>query len=549
MMNQLNHDALRAELKPAYDFIVCGAGSSGSVVARRLAEDTAARVLLLEAGGTDDVPAVIEVALHPTNHGTERDWGFQSEPNPLINGRQLAMSMGKVLGGGSGINLMVWARGHKSDWDFFAAEAGHPAWGYEAVLETYRQIEDWHGVADPLYRGTGGPVFVQPAPNPCPLVAATLAAAASVGVPTYENPNGRLMEADRGAAVTDVRLWAGRRHSVFHSYVFPYLDRPNLTVVTKAVVHRITFSNNRATGVEVVHDGVTRRIAADAEVVISLGAINTPKVLMQSGIGDQDHLGEFGIPVVQHLPGVGHNLQDHLGISCVWEYPEPVEPRNNMSEAVFFLAKAARAHGPEMFVCQTEIPMSSPENTARFGLPETGWALHGAVSHPKSRGRVRLTGAGACDPVRIDANSLSYPEDMRLTIECVNRMREIGNAAALRGFVKREVMPGDLESAELKNFIRNGGLSYWHQVGTAKMGRDTTSVVDAELRVYGVDGLRVADGSIMPRITTSNTMAPCVVIGERAAEFIRDCYPVPLPSPCQPLSSPVVTPTRPGVQT
>jgi choline dehydrogenase len=521
MMDRLNQNALRAELMPGYDFIVCGAGSAGSVVARRLAEDTAASVLLLEAGGSDDVPAVIEVALHPTNHGTERDWGFQSEPNPLINGRQLAMSMGKVLGGGSGINLMVWARGHKSDWDFFAAEAGDPAWGYEAVLGTYRSIEDWHGAADPSYRGTGGPVFVQPAPDPNPLVAASLAAAASVGVPTFENPNGRLMEADRGAAVTDVRLRAGRRHSVFHSYVYPYLNRANLTVVTEAVVHRIIFDNNRATGVEVSHDGVTRRIVADAEVVISLGAINTPKVLMQSGIGDQTHLREFGIPVVQHLRGVGHNLQDHLGISCVWEYPEPVEPRNNMSEAAFFLADAAGAHAPEMFVCQTEIPMSSPENATLFGLPDIGWALHGAVSHPKSRGRVRLAGAGACDPVRIEANSLSHPDDLRLTIACVNRMREIGNAAALRRFVKREVMPGDLESAELETFIRNGGLSYWHQVGTAKMGRDTMSVVDGELKVYGIDGLRVADGSIMPRITTSNTMAPCVVIGERAAEIIR----------------------------
>jgi choline dehydrogenase len=357
MLDRLNQNALRAELKPGYDFIeelkpgydfiVCGAGSAGSVVARRLAEDAAASVLLLEAGGSDDVAAVIDASLHWTNHGTERDWGFQSEPNPLINGRQLAMSMGKVLGGGSGINMMVWARGHRSDWDFFAAEAGDPAWGYKAVRGTYRRIEDWHGAADPSYRGTGGPVFVQPAPEPCPLVNASLAAAASVGVPTFENPNGRLMEADRGAAVTDVRLRAGRRHSVFRSYVFPYLNRANLTVLTEAVVQRITFDNNRATGVEVVHDGVARRIAADVEVVISLGAINTPKVLMQSGIGDETHLREFGIRVVQHLPGVGHNLQDHLGISCVWEYPEPVEPRNNMSEAVFFFADAAGAHAPK----------------------------------------------------------------------------------------------------------------------------------------------------------------------------------------------------------
>jgi choline dehydrogenase len=177
-----------------------------------------------------------------------------------------------------------------------------------------------------------------------------------------------------------------------------------------------------------------------------------------------------------------------------------------------------------MFVCQGEVPISTPENTARFGLPEIGWILHGAVSHPKSRGRVRLTGAGPADPVRIDANSLSHPDDLRLTIACVGRMREIGNAAALRHLAKREVMPGGLDGAEVETFIRHGGLSYWHQVGTAKMGRDPMSVVDAELKVYGIDGLRVADGSIMPRVTTGNTMAPCVVIGERAAEFIRGSH-------------------------
>jgi choline dehydrogenase len=511
----------RAGLKPTYDFIVCGAGSSGSVVARRLAEDPVANVLLLEAGGSDEVPAVVDATQHWTNQGTERDWGFQAEPNPLINGRRLQMSMGKVLGGGSGINPMIWARGHKADWDFFAAEAGNSAWGYESVLELYRQIENWHGAPDPCYRGTGGPVFVQPAPDPNPLVAASLEAAASVGIPTYENPNGRLMETDRGAAVTDVRFREGRRESVFRSYVYPYLDRPNLTLLTHAVVQRLTFDRTRVTGVEILHDGVTSRIAANLEVVMSLGAINTPRVLMQSGVGDGNHLRDWGIPVIQHLPGVGQNLQDHLGLQCVWEYPEPVQPRNNMTEGVFFWADTAGALGPEMFVCQGEIPISTAENTLRFGLPEIGWVLHGAVSHPKSRGRVSLTGNGAADPVRIDANSLSHPDDMRLAIACVGGMREIGNATALRPFVKREVMPGDLCRAELENFIRDGAVSYWHQVGTAKMGRDEMSVVDAELKVYGIEGLRVADGSIMPRLTTSNTMAPCVVIGERAAEFIQ----------------------------
>jgi choline dehydrogenase len=517
----VNQQKLAADVKPRYDFIVCGSGSSGSVVARRLAENADVSVLLLEAGGTDEVPSVMEANQWPMNIGSERDWSFQGQPNPRVNGRSIPFSMGKALGGGSSINVMVWSRGHKDDWDFFASEAGDPAWSYESVLKIYRRIEDWHGSPDPKYRGTGGPVFVEPAPNPNPLAPATVEGARSIGIPTFENPNGRMMELDGGAAISDVRARDGKRQSVFRSYVFPYMDRPNLTVLSEALVTRVTFEGKRATGVEISYRGKTQQIQARLEVVLSLGAIHTPKVMMQSGIGDQTELQRLGIPVVQHLPGVGQNFQDHVAFDCVWEYREALPPRNTMSEAILFWKSKAGLDSPDLFACQAEVPKSTQENAARFGLPAAGWTLFGAVSHPKSKGHLRLTGRDPSDPIHIEANTLADPEDMKAAIACVKLCREIGNSTPLRPFVKREVMPGNLKGAELERFIRDAATSFWHETCTAKMGRDEMSVVDGKLKVYGVQNLRVADGSILPRITTGNTMAPCVIIGERAGEILQ----------------------------
>jgi choline dehydrogenase-like flavoprotein len=517
---RVNQKKLTAELKAHYDFIVCGSGSSGSVVARRLAENPYVSVLLLEVGGSDNVPSVADASQWALNLGSERDWGFYAQPNPHLNGRVIPMNMGKVLGGGSSINVMTWARGHKSDWDFFASEAGDPAWSYASVLKIYRRIEDWHGAPDPKYRGTGGPVFVQPAPAPSPIAFAMFDGARSVGIPRFEHQNGRMMEGEGGASVTDVRACDGKRHSVFRSYVFPYMDRPNLTVLTHALVTRVTFEGKRATGVEISHTGSTHRIGAGLEVVLSLGAIHTPKVLMQSGIGDQAELQRFGIPVVQHLPGVGQNFQDHPGFSCVWEYLEALPPHWT-SQTTFFWKSESAMESPDLQTFQPQFPLSSAENAARFGLPASGWSFFGAVVRPKSRGRIRLTGSNPLDPVHIDANFLSHPDDLKAARACVDLCREIGNSAALRPFAKREVMPGNLQGAELEHFIRDAAVTYWHQSCTAKMGRDAMSVVDGNLRVYGIDNLRIADGSIMPRVTTGNTMAPCVIIGERAGEMLK----------------------------
>jgi choline dehydrogenase len=276
-----------------------------------------------------------------------------------------------------------------------------------------------------------------------------------------------------------------------------------------------------------VYNGQTHRVSAGLEVVLSLGAIQTPKVLMQSGIGDEAELHRLGIPVVQHLPGVGQNFQDHVAVDCVWEYREALPPRNNLGEVTFFWRSSSERDAPErdapdVQTCQVEVPVSSAENAARFGLSAiSGWTTRGGVVRPKSRGHLRLTGPNPLDPIEIEANFLSHPDDLKALIACVDLCREIGNSAALRPFTKREVMPGDLKGAALGRFIRDAVITYSHETCTAKMGRDARSVVDGQLRVYGIDHLRIADGSIMPRVTTGNTMAPCIIIGERAAEILR----------------------------
>ncbi|BBX62991.1 choline dehydrogenase [Mycobacterium saskatchewanense] len=516
-----NQRWLGSELKPQYDFIVCGSGSSGSVVARRLAENPNASVLVLEAGGPDEGPEITEPGMWLANLGSERDWNFTAEPNCHLNGRAIPYAMGKVLGGGSSINVMVWARGHKTDWDYFASEAKDQRWSYDSVLAIYRAIEDWHGDPDPEHRGIGGPVYVAPAAEPSPIAHAGLEAGCSVGIPAFPSQNGSLMESAGGGSMVDVRIRDGQRESVFRSYLFPVMDRPNVTVLTGALVTRVTFDAARATGVEFLRDGKLHRVGAGSEIVLSLGAIHTPKVLMQSGVGDQSHLQSHGIRVVQHLPGVGRNLQDHPGFSCVWESKEPLAWRNSGGDVTFFAKSDSRLESPDLQAYQLEFPFSSTENATRYRVPEAGWAMYGAVVRPKSRGHICLTGADPTDPVKIHAGLMSRPEDLKAAIACIEMCREIGNSPKLRRFSKREVMPGKLDNAELVRFIRNEVTTYHHQTCTAKMGCDSMSVVDGSLKVYGLQGLRIADGSIMPRVTTGNTMAPCVIIGERAGQILR----------------------------
>jgi choline dehydrogenase len=514
-----NQRRRREALPGRYDFIVCGAGSSGSVVARRLAENPAVQVLLIEAGGSDEVASVMDPAAWPANLGGATDWGFVAEPNPHLHGRALPMSMGKVLGGGSSINVMVWARGHRSDWDGLAEATGDDTWGYETVSGIFRDIENWRGRPDPRHRGSGGPVHVQPSPNPGPAALALLAAAQHNGIPTYDSQNGAMMEGEGGCALTDVLIRNGKRHSIFRAFTYPYLDRPNLTLLTGTHVTRVVVERGRAVGVEAIHDGKPLRLDAAREVVLSLGAFQTPAVLMRSGIGEEAELRRHGIPVVQHLPGVGRNLQDHVAFPCIWEYREPIAPRNSGSEATLHWKSGPSLKNPDLLLCQVEFPVASAEMAHR-GVPQHGWTMFAGLGLPKSRGRVTLRSADPLAPPRLELNHLSDSDDMKAALACVELCRALGNSASFAPLVAREAMPGKLSADEMDRFVRDAAVTYWHPTCSARMGYDEMSVVDCRLRVYGVEGLRVADGSVLRRITTGNTMAPCVLVGEKAARAI-----------------------------
>ena len=518
-----NQAGLREHLRREFDFIVCGAGSSGSVVAARLAEDRNAQVLLLEAGGSDEMPAITEPGQWPLNLGSSNDWAFQGEPAATLNGRRLPLSMGKTLGGGSSINVMVWARGHKADWDYFAAESGDSAWGYQSVLDYYRRIEDWQGQADPLRRGRGGPVHVEQPASPQPIAGALLDAAAAMGIPTFASPNGEMMEAAGGAAIADLRIRDGKRQSVYRSYTYPRMNQSNLTVLTDALVTRVILDCKKAVGIEAMVGGQLLRFAARCEVVLSLGALHTPKVLMQSGIGPQQELSLHGIKTVQHLPGVGQNHQDHLAFGCTWEYLEPQGVGGSGCEATIYSKSDSRLSAPDLLHCQLEFAVPSPQEVG-IDPPEHGWSMFAGLAQPKSRGQLRLSGADPSDPILIELNSLSEPEDLAAAFKTIELCRELGNSDSFRSLVKGEVAPLQRDRLGMERFIRNSAITYWHQSCTAKMGRDAMSVVDAQLRVYGIDNLRIADASILPRIPVGNIMAPCVVVGERAADMIRAAH-------------------------
>jgi choline dehydrogenase len=515
---------LSSALQSHYDFIVCGSGSSGSVVARRLAESPEVSVLLLEAGGADDVPSVMNANDWRLNLGSERDWKFVDTPNPALNGRAIPLSMGKVLGGGSSINAMYWVRGHKNDWDFFASEAGDAAWNYESVKQIYRRIEDWQGEPDAEYRGAGGPVYVRPTEIK-PVGSAMFEAMRSMAIPVFASLNGSLAESDGGGSKAELINQGGKRQSIFRSYTWPYMDQPNLTVLPHAVVTRLLLADRQATGVEVAFAGKLHRLGADCEVVLSLGAIHTPKLLLQSGIGDAAQLKRLGIAVIQHLPGVGQNFQDHLLLNaCLWEYPEPQQGVPDTQVSLFWKSNPM-LDTPDLQLVQREGTAVAPE-LASFHAPADGWRIFPALVRPQSRGFLRLTGPNPADPIAIQSNALQHPDDMKAMIACVELCRELGNSTAMRSFVKREVIPGPMKGPAIDQFIRRTVGTFWHQTCTAKMGRDVMSVVDAQLKVYGIDKLRIADGSILPRVPTGNTMAPCVIIGERAAEILRKTYKV-----------------------
>jgi choline dehydrogenase len=512
-----------------FDFIVCGGGTAGCVIARRLAEDPLVHVLVLEAGGDERLDEVRNATTWMRNIGSGRDWQFRALPGSGLAGRSAALPMGKVLGGGSSINGLVWARGHREDFDHWAEVSGDDGWSYASVLQQYLRIEDWDGPADMERRGRGGPVYVTLPKDPVPVAAALIEATAAFGIPAAADLNGAAMEGAGSCGIPNVTV-RGRneRVSMASAYLRPVMHQANVTVLLHAEVRRVLFDGSRATGVEYAHQGRIECAYAEGEVVLSLGAIHTPKVLMLSGIGAAAELERHGIPMVLDLPGVGRNFQDHILVAgCVFEYRVPEPPRNNSAEFTFFCKSDPGLCAPDLQPVLEECAFGSELTGPEYALPadpSQAWTLAPGLVRPHSRGSVALSGSRPEDPVTIAANFLEDPRDVAALLRAVELCREIGHSLPLRPFVRRELMPGPLEAAGMLRWLRRAAGTYYHQAGTAKMGRDPLAVVDGALRVHGIRCLRIADGSVMPTITTGNTMAPCAMIGERAAALIAAAY-------------------------
>ena len=368
-------------------------------------------------------------------------------------------------------------------------------------------------------RGISGPVYVQPSPNLSDVAHATLMSAVAAGFRVFESPNGEMMEHNEGVAKTETIIRSGRRQSIFRSYVLPLIHQDNLTVLTDALVLRVVLAANRAIGVDFVQHGKLRRVHVTKDVILSMGALNTPRVLMHSGIGDGHELGKVGITLRHVLPAVGKNFQDHVAFPCVWEFTQKSDPVVMHSECTLYAQSDSALSGPDILHCSLGFPATSQEYASL--LPQHGWTMFAGLAQPKSRGSLHLASNDPTAPFLVNTNALSNPEDVKAARVSIEISREVGNAAPLSSYTKREVFPGNSGMADLDGFIRRAASTFWHPSGTARMGRNENSVVDGSLRVHGIEGLRIADSSVMPRITTGNTMAPCVVIGERAAEILK----------------------------
>jgi choline dehydrogenase len=522
-------DAVRANQverssKPlsSYDYVVVGTGSAACALVGRLATRKDASILMIEAGDWDTAPSIMNPSIWFTNLGTERDWGDKAIASEHTNNRAIPEHMGRVVGGGSSINATIWARPFKSDLEFWAKESGDAAWGYESGLNIYRGMENWQGKPDDRYRGKNGPVWCQPAHDPHPLAPAMLKACKALGYPVFEDQNGKREEGGIGFALMNQIIRDGRRQSMARSYLYPVLSRPNVTVMVNTHVDRLVLAGTKVTGVQITRAGAQSVINSKMEVIVCSGGINTPKLLMLSGIGDEAHLRQHGIKTVVNSKEVGKNFQDHLlHGGCLFEPKEHIPHRNSAANAAGFLKSQSSLESPDVNLVQIEIPYASDVVGKQYAPPATSWAMCAGLVAPKSRGEIRLSSADPKDRPVVDARFLSHPDDVKALAFGIEVCRDIGNSSDMKDFVKREVAPGKkLQGKEMEDFVRNGATTYFHQAGTCRMGADKDAVVDAKLRVNGVQGLRIADSSIMPRIASVATMASCALIGERMADIL-----------------------------